>query len=113
MKIRIVYGRIKYKFREAIIHNKFIKLYHVMKILKLPVSSFFRLLSLNFKNRMTIVSLSKITEVTDLSLREFAALKYLNGSLFIINNDLSQNSLEYQRIINKYYLKLIGGHNDD
>lgn len=113
MNIRVTCGRIKFKIKQRLSFNTLKRTIYAIKMLDLKFDSFKKVI---FKPKvLQVMTLSKNNVYSEKLLKEIAALKYVhNYSVFLHNEDYSQNSVNCKRSINEYYLKLLnGGQRDD
>ena len=111
MRIRIIYGKLKFKIRQWFSFDKIVKLINAIKILELDLNSFLRIY-FSSKN-LKIITLSENSVYSKNSLKEIAIMSCVYNNIIIHNDDYSENSVAYRRFINKYYLKLMEVKNND
>lgn len=108
MNIRIMYGRFKYKIKKWLEFNRIRKTLYAIKVLNLNKRSFFNLICRS--DVICIVDLTNKESCSDSRLRRIAALKYIhNYQILFYNENYSEDCINYKKLINKYYLKLLNG----
>ena len=113
MKIRIVYGKLRYNFCKLFSFTKLSRTIYGIKTLDLKFDSF---IHVYFKSKnLYVVRLSKDLIYSQTILKEIAVAKYVYSNIiFLYNEDYSENSVNCKKLINEYYLKLLnGGSNND